>query len=396
MNRLKWSLLLVLVACLALSLAACGGGAEEAAPPEIERTTVSEAEPTEAQAAEPTEAPEPTVAPTDTPEPEPEETDAAEPEPTEMEGLDTSGLSAATDLSSYRSTMRLTVQANQDGQEIEEFVEVTIEYTSDPPAQHITLSGEGLEDPEATESLDMYVIEGTLYMQVEGQWVSLPATDDVVDAEGFITPNDLLEDLCGWKKTGSAEINGVKAQHWSFGKQDMEDCMPPEELFGIGELTDASGDLYVAEEDNYVVQMDIFYEGENLDMELGESDSEANVQRVEIHYEVTDVNEPFTIQVPEEALASSATPEDIPLPEDAEDVNYMFGMITFTSASTLEDVADFYKAEMPENGWSEVSAEEMPGMYLLEYTKQGRTASFIISPDESDKTSVLITVQEGN
>ena len=380
MRHLRWSLLLVLIAGLALSLGACGGSTEATTPPEVRSTQGSETEREEVPSAEPT------TPPTDTP----------LPKPTEEEELDASALVELSDLTSYRSNMRLAITQVQDGEELEQSMVFAVESTSEPKAQHITMSGEGLADEISGASLEMYVVEDTMYMRLEDQWLSLPATEDNMGTEGIVTPGTLLEGVCGWKKQGRTEINGISVQHWTINKEDMERCMPPQELTGLGELAEASGELYVAEDENYIVQMDLSYAGDDLDLNLGETEENAKVQLVEIHYTMTDVNEPFTIEVPEEALVSGAMPEDIPFPEDAQGLTNMFGMLTFTSPTGIQQVAEFYQAEMPGSGWSETSVSEVSGMYILEYTKEGRTASLMISTDDSGETSVVITVQDSN
>jgi hypothetical protein len=112
--------------------------------------------------------------------------------------------------------------------------------------------------------------------------------------------------------------------------------------------------------------------------------------------EMMDVNVPFTITLPEEAVSGSGVPEDIPVPEDAEEISSLMGFITFQSASSPEELTEFYQTEMPNNGWAEVSVDEMAGMFILEFEKDGRNASLMITPDtDTGKTSVLITVEEG-
>ena len=390
MKHMKWLLLLVLLASLALGLAACGGDtkAEPTSPPEEKATEVSQAEPTEAPTLEPTEAPEPTSPPADTPLPEP--TDAPEVE----EEFELSALASTADLSSYKSTMQVTMTLDNNGQEEEQTIEMFIEYTSEPKAQHFVMSG-GITGPDAEDGVvEMYLVEDTMYMKMEDQWLSLPATEEDLDSDAFITPDTMLEDICGWHKEGRDEIDGVKVVHWSFSKDDIEKCMPEEELVGMGELTNATGDLYVAEDESYVVLMELLYEGEDLDMSMGDEEETAKVVRMEISYQTTDVNEPFVIEVPAEATESSSLPDDIPVPEGTEDVSNMFGMITFTSEISPTEVFAFYQEEMPNNGWTEVSAEAMTGLWMLEYSKDGRTASFMISEDDSGNASVLITVME--
>lgn len=386
MKHVKWLLLLVLLASLALGLAACGGDKEPTSPPAAEATQISETEPTEqAQAEAPTPAPESA-----------EPTDATVPEPTESveEVLDSSTLASGTDLSSYKSTMVITTVIDEAGQEKTQTIEFYTEYTRDPEAQYIKMSGEALDAESQGEDIEMYQVAGAMYMKMGDQWMSVPADEGGIDADAMVTPDAMLDDLCGWKKEGKEEINGVDVVHWSFTKEDFDKCAVLEDITGLGTLTDAGGDLYVAEDDNYVALMDLYYEGEDLELGIGQADEGAKATRMEIHYEMSDVNEPFTIEVPAEALEAGALPGDIPLPDDAAEVGNMFGMITFTSAQAPDAVFEFYKEAMPNNGWTEVSAEAMTGLWMMEYSKEGRTASIMISEDDGGQASVMITVTE--
>ena len=288
--------------------------------------------------------------------------------------------------------MRITTVAEINGQEETQTIDFSVAYTSDPLAQHIRMSGEALGAED--ETVEMYLIEDTMYMKMGDQWLSMPASEEDIDTDSFITADSLLEDICGWKDEGIEEIDGIKVRHWAFTKEDFDECMLVEDLASMGELTDAGGDLYVAEDGNYVVLMEMFYEGEDLDMDLGEEGDEVKAQRMEIHYETTDVNVPFTIEAPAEALESGALPEDLPMPDDAADVNNMFGMIIFTSELGPEAVFTFYQEEMPNNGWTEVSAEASPGFWMMEYSKDGRSASFMITEEDSGSASVMITLAE--
>lgn len=386
MRHMKWLLLLVLLASLALGLASCGGSEEPTSPPEVAATEVSEgveAQPTE----EPTEAPEPTAAPTDTPLPEPTDT----PEVVEEE-WDLSSLSSTAELSSYRSLMQITTVADVNGAEQTQTIDFSIEYTSEPPAQHMSMSGEALG--AEGETVEMYFVENTMYMKMGDEWLTMPGSEEDIDSDAFISADAMLEDICGWKDKGREEIDGISVRHWAFTKEDFDDCMLLEDLTSLGELTDAGGDLYVAEDGNYVVRMEMFYEGEDLAIDLGEAGDEVKAKRMEIYYEVSDVNEAFTIEVPAEAMESGALPEDIPMPEDAADVNNMFGMITFTSELGAEAVFAFYQEEMPKYGWTEVSAEATSGLWTMEYSQDGRTASLLISEDDAGTASVMLTIVE--
>ena len=169
--------------------------------------------------------------------------------------------------------------------------------------------------------------------------------------------------------------------------------MPPAVLTGLGVLTDAGGEMFVALDGGYVVQLDLFYAGTNLDLGIGATDQPLGEGRLDISYRLEDANQPFTIDLPESAQAAASGPEDIPIPDNAQEVTSLGGMITFTSPDTPTQLADYYRSQMPGFGWAEVSAEEMGAMFLLEFAKEGKTASFMLQQDDAGVTSALITVQ---
>ena len=387
MRNKKWILTLMLLAALAVALAACGDDSGVATQPE-------EPAATQPEAVAATEAP-PTAAPTDTAEPEPTDTADVQPSAGERElELDEVGLPE--DLSSYRARMRLSTAGTSAEGETGGVLEFLVEYTREPPAQHIVISGEGFDQTGDVGSMEMYQVGDTTYVNLGDQWLSMPATDDVLAEAGMIDPEDMLEDTCGWRDAGRSEYNGISAQYWTLTEGDLKACMTGEALTGMGEISDASGELYVAEEGNYIVYMELTLEGSDLALGTGSEEETVDQGRVDFTYEMTDVNVPITIELPEEASSSGELPEDIPVPEDAEEVSFMFGMISFDSPSSPADLADYYQAQMPQNGWSESSVNEMSGMYMLEYTKDGRTASLIINTgdSETDGSSVLITIEE--
>lgn len=387
MKPWKWILGAIVLSTLLIMLVACGGP-DNTPPPEQEPAEASQTQ-TE---------PKPTNTPpaTDTPVPTDTPIPADTPEIVGDIELDTDALSGPVDLDSYRSTMQIAITGIVNDQPVEQAIDFVIEYTSDPLAQHVVMSGSGFQEAAGAgvDAIEMYVVGDTMYMQMGEEWLSMPATEGEIISQGLVTPGTLVEDTCGWKKAGDTDIEGVQVQHWTLSKEDMAGCMTPDDLLAMGQLTAAGGDIYVAEDGDYVVQMDLFFEGENLDLGIEATDEPVGQGRMEIHFKMTDVNQPFTIELPEGALASSSMPEDIPIPADAEEVNNMFGMISFMSASTPQEIADYYQAEMPNNGWTEVSSEELGGMFMLEYTKDGRTASLMVNTDDSGKTSVLITVED--
>jgi hypothetical protein len=388
MRNEKWLLLALLLAGLLLVAVACGG--EKATTvPQAETTPLSGGEaPAAVQGTSPTS----TSKPLPTSEPTAQAEPTAEPE-AELSAAD---LVNAEDLDSYRSTTTIGYTGTKDGKPFEASTEVFTEYTREPAAQHISMTSTSSNQLTDTGTIEIYQVEGMQYMKMQDQWISTPVTDtSSLDSQGLISGENMLTDACGWKKQGTETIDGVRTEHWTLPNTGIDKCFASLKIYDEGELTGAGGDVYIAVDGKYVVKTVMYSEGKGLSVFGGETeDSIVDEGRMEITYTMSDVNEPFTIEVPEEALKGSQLPEDIPTPVGAQGVSQMFGMISFTSDMTAQEVADFYKAEMPNSGWSLTKDESFGDFYSLEFTKGGRTASFMITTDAtSGKTSALITVQ---
>jgi len=391
MRNQRWLLFVILLASLALLLVACGGGDDTGTAPEATQAV---------QAATDTLPPPPTdtpIPPTNTP-PPPTETPTGSTEPGgEGEGLDS--VIRPTELDSFRSSMTLSWQGTMtDGAEIAESMTVLVEYVREPLAEHVTMSGDfpGMEDMgiESGQALEMYVVEGTMYMNLFGSWLQMPAEEGGLDADemAFSATEDMLGELEKANYEGQTTYNGVKVKHYTFDEKSFDLA----DLPAGAEIDEASGNVYVAVEGDYVVHMDMTMSGDNVEVPSGQGETLQNGS-LTITMDLTDINQPITIELPPEALESGKPPEDIPVPENAEDLQAlgMMGMLTYQSASTPEELVDFYKAEMPKNGWTEVSVDVTTGMANLEYSKEDRTATIMITPDsDTGKTAVMIAVQE--
>ena len=82
---------------------------------------------------------------------------------------------------------------------------------------------------------------------------------------------------------------------------------------------------------------------------------------------------------PLQAQAGSNTP--VPLPENAQDVNFDSddGRLEFNSTSSIKAIAAFYRASLKQAGWKEQpSVINQPNMAVLEFAKGGKTISFMV------------------
>jgi hypothetical protein len=400
MKTPNWILLTFLLAGLILGLAACGGEATPTAVP----TEVSEAA-TDTPVPEPTDTP---VPPTDTPVPP---TDTPQPTEEPAEDLDVGGLEEPADLDSFRTSFEISWDGTAtDGSAVTGSMDLLIEFVRDPRAQHISIGGDfpGLEELGVTEgtTMEIYVVEDTMYMNLFGSWLQMPA-DEQSTAEfeqmAFIASEDMLQDLSDTTYEGRETVNGIETKHYSFDETSFN----PADMEGM-EIEEANGNVYIAVDGNYLVHMDVSMTGANLALPTGDVDQTLQNGTMEIVLDLYDVNEPFTIELPEEALSSEGLPftepepgegvsADMPIPDDAEELYASSsGLITFESPSSTEDLASFYQTEMPANGWAEIKVEQIMEMFDMEYHKDNRTATFTIAPpaEDSDRATVFITIVE--
>jgi hypothetical protein len=307
---------------------------------------------------------------------------------------------------------------------VSELVTTTIEFVREPLAMHATVTSdiEGLElflgfMGLEGDTIETYMIEGSLYMAFFGSWMetSVEAMGTAFDLGGLSLPSDGSgPDLSGlplgptevgfsgtytvtqWLKeaayVGQETYSGVATRHYTLDESSFN----LEALPAWMAVEAASGDLYLAQDGNYVVRLDLTVEGTNLS---GPTPSEEpRLQEGTLKYRATlsAINEPLTIELPEEARQATSLPEDIPVPDDAQKLlgGGLFGMTLFgyLSDRAPAEVASFYSEAMPELGWTSVKAEGSPPQYRFEYAKGDRTIVVEIEVEpQMGKTLIAIS-----
>jgi hypothetical protein len=365
--------------------------------------------------------PEPTPLPTDTPlpptdtpvpptdTPMPTSTPIPTPTPT-PEPLDPSSLVPPEDLESYLFTEEILWEGMApDDSEASFRTSTIIEYVREPAAMHLSMTSNQPEVLMALElmetegdTMDMYVIEGSIYMPVFGSWmqVSLDAPESMLDlSEMPFNPEDIsfggVYTMTQWLEhaeyEGEETYNGLEVVHYSFDETAFDlDLLPA----GM-EVEGASGNLYVTVEGGYLVHMDLTLSGTNLDLSTEALEPTLAEGSLEYTADLSSINEPIAVELPEEVVEATRLPEDIPLPEDVSQwmALDMMGMhaFVFGSDSPAADIADFYRTEMPENGWTESQASEDAGAYAFTYVQEDRSVEVEIETDaELGKTLIYI------
>ncbi len=350
--------------------------------------------------------PEPTptevvLAPTDTPAPIPT-----------LEPLDPSRLMPPEDLDSFVFTEEVSWEGTApDGTEASYQSSTIVKYVGDPqaiqftgssnePTMQMALAAAGVEG----DTMDVYVVEGSMYIPVLGSWmqVSLDVPESLIDlGELPFDPEHLTlgeaYTVTQWLEIAQYEgpetYNGTEAVHYSFDETAFDlDLLPA----GM-EFEEASGNLYVAVEGGYLLHLDMTLSGTGLVLSAEAEEPTLSEGTLEYTSDLTSINEPVTIELPEEVVQATSLPEDIPMPPDADQLMAYDLMGTrsflFASDSSPEDVAAFFGAEMPENGWTESDAAEEAGAYAFIYTQNDRSVKLDFGPDDaSDKTLIRIDI----
>jgi hypothetical protein len=293
---------------------------------------------------------------------------------------------------------------NSQGETEDGIINVLIEATKDPEAIHMSMAIESssVEELGGAANVELYSVDGNTYMQnpEDGSWLAFPNTGETesIFSQGFFSPDELVDLPANARRDPEPQtVNGISAWHYTFDESDLEQTDMT--------IEDASGEIWVAEEGGYPVKMMIDVTGSSTDPTANDFMASGTFH---LEYELLDVNADFTITPPEEALNAESLggsfgmeevdPASIewPLMADAEIDFAMEGLVSYLSASTIADVVDFYKAEMPNAGWTYDESSEFVSdeSAMMSFTKEGETLNLIISNDENGKVSVMMSTGE--
>lgn len=286
---------------------------------------------------------------------------------------------ALENLNSYRSRFvwRQTVEGSAT-----EILTMEQEETREPAAQRVVITSEGGATPGTVELVQIGNMSwmcsadsGCIQTQQSGE----ESTPTFGEGMRIIwKPEDFASS--DYRYVGRDTVNGIRSRHYTLK-------MTPEMLAGLakGTVTASKADIWVADEPGlpaYITRLTISWEGTQEDGKKIQGDWT---------YEVYDVNKPITIQPPEGA---AGVPEDIPIYPGATDQTIMGTLIMFSSADPVADVAEFYRNEMPRQGWTAGEEGTMGNMVTQEWTKGNRKASLTIVQKDEGGCSVMISIEQ--
>ena len=359
----KRVLILLLVVLSGLIVVGCGPKKKEAAEPASAPAAV------EATKVSPTKTPPPAAAKTATKAPaKPTEPPAEE----EVEELTFSNVADLGQFDSYRMSHRFSWEWESGETESMEYL---TEFVREPLAQRVVMKGSGEGEGAGAGEMELIHVEGTSYMKFGDEWMSTESSaEDLLEQGGWLGgPEGFLGSEKG-RYVGRETVNGLPTRHYQY----TDNILAP--FGGESKITKATSDVWVSTKYDVYVKVIIRWEGTEEEKGKGVFLLESNL---------TDINEPITIQPPE-AGERPEVPEDIPVIEGATELVLMANVITFQVTRPQEEVVEFYKAEMPANGW-ELGEGLVPMM--MAFTKGSRSANVIVA-EQDGKTAVTIMVSE--
>lgn len=379
MKRLYFLFLLILA--LALSVTACGGKPKE----QVQmKATTEVVKPTATSS--PTETRQP--APRTTPTPKKTETPlpTAAPIPTKTEVEEELRTTEIPDwIKTYRTLLTMKWESTQEDKTISGSAEVRGEYIVDPTREHIIIISS--EEGKEHQKMEWVAIEKTAWLNAGGGWMQVQMDEQQALASfGFdfwVTPG-LLSDIEGYKRIQpDEEINGIPCEHYALDENALAKILAE----SIGGVKAARGEVWVSKQDHFTVKYIWHLEGKDVSLEGGEGTADWS-------WEIHDINIPLTIEPPAvEGIGGAA--RRLPMMPDAQVTMAMGSMTMYTTASSVEDVVAFYKAQMPAAGWTqEGEPTQIEGATMIKFTKEGKSASMMITPaEEGEGSQVMLTVE---
>lgn len=188
-------------------------------------------------------------------------------------------------------TFTFDAQMTMSSEQAEEAQNVTASGAVDLPA------AEGRAEVDGpAQSLQMYVVDETMYMNLQGTWVQqdLSNATDQAGPQPTMTPDpELFENATSVSFEGNSTVDGTDVYEIAMDvdEEQLLDATGQEAMAGMGSLEDVSATLYVSHGEYRLKQVD-------LDVTASVQGQETDA---DVRITLDDFNEDVTIDLPEEA-----------------------------------------------------------------------------------------------
>lgn len=269
----------------------------------------------------------------------------------------TSGLE---NLKSYRTTMNIRFTGKDpQGQEFLTTIETVEEKSADQGVGHFLFLSSG--QPNLPTALEYYQVQGSSYLlsSAMGSNPTCLRADNSVLEQGSglaLLPQQAFRNIENAEMVAQGEmINNVATNHYRAASGDANE----------------QSEIWVAQEGGYIVRFTGYVEGQ---IQLS---SASGTGLIGWEYNLTDINQLSQIAIPEQCLVQAGA--NIPLPDSAENVAQDNISISFTSPESAEAVAEFYRQNLPAQGW-EIEQEGGTGQaFSFTASRDGKAITILVT-----------------
>ncbi len=277
-------------------------------------------------------------------------------------------------MKTYRVRYTMRWETTKEGKKETGSWEMMEEIVKEPPAHRVVWTSVDAEGK--TSTLEFIQIGKDIYMNIGADWMAMTSSEtDIFEGNPWLSnPFGLIEGNRGRLVERNVVVNGVPTNRYAFDESTVG------AVLGLGAVAKAKGDVWVSTQFNVTVKYVAHYEGKNFAIAGGEEGV------LDVSFDLTDINKPITIEPP--AGVKPAMPEDIPIMDNAMELNAAFGAITYKTNKDVQTATAFYETQMPAYGWTKEESA-IPG--FLSFAKGERKAQVIIQAEEGKTTVTIMT-----
>lgn len=215
-----------------------------------------------------------------------------------------------------------------------------------------------------------------------GECTAFTENLDVLDADG----DDLgLSSIFSNLEIGNLEqqgelINGVLSNRYQVNNVTMVNST----------LSKVDAEIWYAQDGGFIVR----FIGEAQGEAYSESENINVSGTIRWEYDLTEMNSIIDIPLPESCqLAAEGGVNDLPVPDNAQELSIIGSMLSFNSPDDASELADFYRSEMPVAGYILSDETVYDDFYVITYIKAEETITIMISGVNGGGSDAIITVE---
>lgn len=175
-------------------------------------------------------------------------------------------------------------------------------------------------------------------------------------------------------------VNGVLSDRYQVEKVAMVNAT----------LKSIDAEVWYAQDGGYVVK----FTGQAQGEAYSEAEGVNRSGSIRWEYDLTDMNSVDEISLPQKCqVAAEGGVNDIPVPEDAQDLSKIGSMLSFNSPRQASLLADFYHTAMPAAGYNLIDETVFDDFFVITFVKAEETITIMISGLNSGGSDAIITVE---